>query len=75
MVVDLAVKGDHIAPVGASHGLMAGRREIESRQALMSKGHTGAGFSPHSGIIWTALAQRSRHGDHGRLKIWTLIGS
>jgi hypothetical protein len=54
---------------------MAGRREIESRQALMSKGHTGAGFSPHSGIIWTAMAQRSRHGDHGRLKIWTLIGS
>ena len=48
---------------------MVGRREIENRQALMGKGNTGAGISPHTSIIRASMLQGSSNGRSGLLKI------
>ena len=62
MVVDLSVKGDHVAPAGAGHRLMAGRGEILDRQAPMGERKTCCWITPDAGIIGAAVGDGSGHG-------------
>ena len=69
-VVDLAVEGDAELARGIEHRLMSGRREVDDRQAAVSKPDATVGGPPESRVIRTAMGhgvahrlQRQRLGD------------
>ncbi len=61
-VVDLAVEGDHVAPRGAGHGLVAGEGEIEDRQPPAGQGQAGGRIAPQAGVIGAAVGDGRGHG-------------
>src|SRR5687767_11082848 len=58
MIVDLGVVGDHVAAVGRAHRLVAGRRQLDDRQAAVAEPDSGLRIDPHPLIVRAAMGDR-----------------
>ena len=62
IIVELAVEDDDMAAVGRSHGLMAGRRQVEDREAPEAERDAGLGVDELSRVVGPAMGERRGHG-------------
>ena len=66
MIVDLAIIGDDIAPIGADHRLMPGRAQIDDGEAAIAERNARFRVDPNAAIIRATMTQRIGHrGNHG----------
>ena len=62
VIVDLAVEGDDVAPVGRMHRLRAAGTEIDDREPALRQHRAAFGLDPDPAAVGTAVAQRLVHG-------------
>ena len=63
-VVRLAVVGQRVGAVGGGHRLVAGRAEVDDRQAPVPEGHRFV--HAEALTVGTAVLERVRHAPHDR---------
>ena len=68
MIVDLAIKGNHVSPRWRNHGLMTGRRKIKDGKATMRQCDTSTILYPYTGIIRPTMVNAISHFHCGRLR-------
>src|SRR5438270_4054331 len=61
MVVDLAVKHDHVSPAGRMHRLVSGRRKVDDRQAVERQRNAAFCICPTVRLVGPAMPQDFVH--------------
>jgi hypothetical protein len=56
VVVNLAVKHDHVSPGARQHRLVAGRREVQDGKPRMAEAESSSRITPDTGIVWAAIS-------------------
>src|SRR5262249_3824328 len=62
VIVDFAVEGDDVAPIGGMHRLRAARTEIDDGKPALPKHHAALGLDPDVAGIWTTMPHGLDHG-------------
>src|SRR5262249_41774607 len=61
VIVDFAVEGDDVAPIGRMHRLRAAGTEIDDGEPALPKCHTALGLAPAVAGIWTTMPHGPDH--------------
>ena len=61
MIIDFAVINDDEAAAVRVHRLIAGRRHVDDREAVMGETDPAFEVEPHRAAVRTAMADASRH--------------
>ena len=61
VVVDLTVEDHHPSSVGRDHWLVAGRRQVDDREAALAERHPHRVIEPDALVVGPTMADCGRH--------------